>query len=78
MRDCHDVSHYHVIYSDCCSFLVKSAQTNEHDAVTICFHIFFLHRSTERQHDVAKEKDLVFQLDRFQKELKPRLLQRHF
>ena len=34
----------------------------------------FLHCNAERQRDIAKEKGLVFQLDRFQKQLKPRLL----
>ena len=64
-------------YSNCCSFLVKNAQTNGHDAVTTYFN-FFLCRIAERKRDVAKEKGLVFQLPRFQKQLKPLLQQMHF
>ena len=54
----------------------KSAQTNGQGAVKFTFT--FLHHSAERQRDVAKEKGLLFKLDRFQKQLKPCLLQRHF
>ena len=42
------------------------------------FTFIFSHHSAERQRDVAKEKGLVFQLDRFREQLKPQLLQRHF
>ena len=42
------------------------------------FTFTFLRRRAERKPDVAKEKNLVFQLARFQKQLKPLLLHRHF
>ena len=42
------------------------------------FTLTFLCHIAERKRDVAKEKGLVFQLARFQKELKPRLQQMHF
>ena len=42
------------------------------------FTFTFLRHIAERKGDVAKETGLIFQLARFQKQLKPRLQQMHF